>query len=78
MDTAQMDEVVTVTGDESFATSRRLAAVEGIPAGISSGAAVAAALKVARRPEMRGKMIVTVLPSFAERYMSTPLFEGLD
>jgi cysteine synthase A len=57
--------------------ARKLATREGIPGGISSGAALAATLKVARRPEMKGKLIVTIIPSFAERYISTALFEGL-
>jgi cysteine synthase A len=66
-----------VGNDESFAMARRLAKVEGIPGGISSGAAVVAALKVARRPEAAGKLMVVIIPSFAERYMTTALFEGL-
>jgi len=77
MDTSQIDEVITVSNDDAFSMSRTLAKLEGIPAGISSGAALAASIKVARRPEMAGKMIVTVIPSFAERYISTPLFEGI-
>ena len=77
LDTHEIDEVVQVTNEESFATARRLARTEGIPAGISSGAALAATLRVARRPEMAGKRIVTIIPSFAERYISTALFEGL-
>jgi cysteine synthase A len=77
MDTKQIDEIVTVSNDEAIGTSRKLASVEGIPCGISSGAALAAAFKVARRPESAGKMIVTVIPDFAERYISTVLFEGL-
>lgn len=72
-----IDEVVKVTNDEAFAHARRLARTEGVPCGISSGAALAATLKVARRPEMAGKRIVTIIPSFAERYITTPLFEGL-
>jgi cysteine synthase A len=75
--TKEIDEVITVENDEAFATARRLARTEGIPGGISSGAAVAATLKLARRPEMAGKRIVTIIPSFAERYITTPLFEGL-
>ena len=76
LDMALVDEVVTVGNDESFAMSRRLAAREGIPAGISSGAALAATLAVARRPEMAGKRFVTIIPSFAERYLTTALFDG--
>ena len=72
-----IDEIVRVGNDTAFETSRRLARIEGIPVGISSGAALAAALEVGARPEMAGKMIVVVLPSFAERYLSTALFEGL-
>jgi cysteine synthase A len=77
MDTKLIDEIVTVSNDEAIGTSRKLASVEGIPCGISSGAALAATFKVARRPESAGKMIVTVIPDFAERYISTVLFEGL-
>ena len=77
LDTKAIDEIVQVTNEESFAMTRRLAVREGIPGGISSGAALAATLKVARRPEMKGKLIVTIIPSFAERYISTTLFEGL-
>jgi cysteine synthase A len=75
LDTSLIDEIVKVSTDESFALARRLARLEGIPGGISSGAAVAAALVVAKRPEMAGRTIVTIIPSFAERYLSTPLFE---
>jgi len=57
--------------------AKRLARTEGIPCGISSGTALVAALRVAKRPEMAGKRIVTIIPSFAERYITTPLFEGL-
>ncbi|HTU56012.1 MAG TPA: cysteine synthase A [Acetobacteraceae bacterium] len=73
-----IDEIIQVGNEESFAAARRLARAEGIPAGISSGAALAATLKLARRPEMAGKRIVTIIPDFAERYMSTALFEGMD
>ncbi|HYZ62938.1 MAG TPA: cysteine synthase A [Acetobacteraceae bacterium] len=78
LDTAQIDEVVQVSNEESFAAARRLARTEGIPGGISSGSALAATLKVARRPAIAGKRIVTIIPSFAERYITTALFEGLD
>jgi cysteine synthase A len=76
-DRSLMDEVITVENQEAFENARRLARTEGIPAGISSGAALAATLKLANRPEMAGKRIVTIIPSFAERYITTPLFEGL-
>jgi cysteine synthase A len=77
LDTKAIDEIVQVTNEESFVLARRLARVEGIPGGISSGAALAATLKVAKQPEMAGKLIVTIIPSFAERYITTALFEGL-
>ena len=76
LDIELVDEVIKIANETAFATSRRLARTEGIPGGISSGAAVAAALEVAARPEMRGRMIVAIIPSFAERYITTPLFEG--
>jgi cysteine synthase A len=77
LDTSIYDEVVTATNEEAFTYARLAARLEGIPVGISSGAAIAAALKVGRRPQFAGKNIVVVIPSFAERYLSTPLFEGL-
>ena len=77
LDRSVIDEIATCSNQTAFETARALARYEGIPGGISSGAAVAAALKIGARPEMEGKVIVTVLPSFAERYLSTPLFEGL-
>ena len=73
-----IDEIIQVSNEESFAAARRLARIEGIPGGISAGAALAATLRLAHRPEMSGKRIVTIIPSFAERYMTTALFEGLD
>ena len=76
-DTSLIDEVVKVSNEESFATARKLARLEGIPGGISSGAAAAAAVKVGARDDMAGKTLVVILPSFAERYVSTALFEGL-
>jgi cysteine synthase A len=76
-DTSLIDEVVTVTNEEAMETARLLAKLEGIPGGISSGAAAAAAVKVGSRDDMTGKTLVVILPSFAERYVSTALFEGL-
>jgi cysteine synthase len=77
VDRSVIDEVVTVSNDEAFAFAREAARLEGLPGGISSGAVLAAAIKVAKRPEAKGKRIVAVIPSFAERYLSTALFEGL-
>lgn len=75
LNTDLIDEVITVENDAAFEAARNVAVVEGVPVGISSGAALVAALEVAKRPEMAGKNIVVVLPSFAERYLSTPLFD---
>lgn len=77
MDTSFMDEVVQVDNEKAFEIARLVAAKEGLPVGISSGAAIAAALEVAAREEMKGKRIVVIAASFAERYLSTVLFEGL-
>ncbi len=77
LDRGVIDEVIQVGNDDSFAMARRIAAVEGIPVGISSGAALTAAFDLALRPEYEGKLIVAIIPSFAERYLSTALFEGL-
>ncbi|MFG1403479.1 cysteine synthase A [Xanthobacter sediminis] len=77
LDRSIIDEVVTVGNQTAFDTARALARYEGIPGGISSGAAIAAALEIAGREELAGKTIVAIVPSFAERYLSTALFEGL-
>ncbi len=77
LDRSVIDEVVKVTNEESFSTARELARLEGIPCGISSGAAVSAACAIGARDGMAGKQIVVIVPSFAERYLSTALFEGL-
>ena len=75
LNTGLIDEVVTVANETAFETARLAARIEGIPGGISSGAALAAGFEVAARPQMAGKTIVAVLPSFAERYLSTALFD---
>jgi cysteine synthase A len=77
LDTSVIDGVVTIGNETAFETARMIARTEGIPVGISSGAAIAAALEVAAKPEMKGKQIVVIIPSFAERYLSTALFENL-
>jgi cysteine synthase A len=77
VDVKAIDEVVQITNQEALETSRKVARQEGIAVGISSGAIVCAALKVAARPEAKGKTVVCFAPSPAERYMSTALFEGL-
>jgi len=78
LNTDIIDEVLLVSNDDALETARKLATVEGIPGGISSGAALACALRVAARDDMAGKNAVTVLPDFAERYVSTALFDGLE
>lgn len=78
LDTGVYDEVIQVSNEDSFANSRLIARIEGIPVGISSGAALTAAIEVGKRPENAGKNIVIIIPSFAERYLSTALFEGLE
>jgi cysteine synthase A len=77
LDTSLVDETITVSNEEAFQWARRLAKEEGIMAGISSGANMCAAAKLAARPEWKGKRIVAIMPSLGERYLSTPLFEGL-
>src|SRR5262249_51011649 len=77
LDRSVIDDVITVGNQSAFDNARLLARIEGIPGGISSGAAIAAALELAARPGMEGKTIVVVIPSFAERYISSALFEGL-
>lgn len=75
LNTDLIDDVLTIDNDAAFGTAKHVAAEDGVPVGISSGAAIAASLLVGARPEMRGKRIVTIIPSFAERYLSTPLFD---
>jgi cysteine synthase A len=77
LDKSVIDEIITIGNETAFANARQLAKLEGIPVGISSGAAVAAALEVATRKDMAGKTVVAIIPSFAERYLSTALFDGL-
>ena len=77
LDTTLIDEIVKISNDLALSTARELARTEGLPGGISSGAATAAALELGKRPENKGKNIVVIIPSFAERYLSTALFDGL-
>ena len=72
-----IDEILRIGNETAFQMARRVARIEGLPVGISSGAAIAAGLELGSRPDMAGKTIVVILPSFAERYLSTALFEGL-
>ena len=78
LNTEIYDEVVRVKNDDAFLFARRMAAEEGLLVGISSGAAVSAALAVAKRPENKGKLVVVIIPSFGERYLSTALFQDLE
>jgi cysteine synthase A len=77
LNTKLIDEVVRIANETAFRTAREVAKLEGLPVGISSGAALAAGLEIGARRDMEGKMIVVVLPSFAERYLSTSLFDGM-
>ncbi len=77
LDIKLIDEIIRIGNETAFTVARKAARLEGLPVGISSGAAIAAGLEVGTRPEMAGKLIVVILPSFAERYLSTPLFEEL-
>lgn len=78
LDATQIDEIVTVTNDDAYAMMRTVAKTEGIPVGVSSGAAIHAALHIAQRDDMAGKMIVVIVPSMAERYLSLPPFKDLE
>lgn len=78
LDTDIYDEIIQVSNEDAFKNARAIARIEGIPVGISSGAALTAAIEVGKRPENAGKNIVVIIPSFAERYLSTALFDGLD
>ncbi len=77
LNTGIYDEIVRVRNDDAFDIARRLATEEGLLAGISSGAATWAALQVAARPRNKGKLVVVIIPSFGERYLSTKLYEHL-
>ena len=77
LDVSLIDEVISIANEAAFETARTLARLEGIPAGISSGAAIAGALEIAERPDMQGKRFLVIIPSFAERYLSTALFDGI-
>jgi cysteine synthase A len=78
LETNLIDDIIRVENDDAFKIAREVASTDGLPVGISSGAALWAAMQVAQRPENEGKMIVVILASFAERYLSTALFEGME
>ena len=78
LNTAIYDEIICVKNDDAFATARQMATEEGLLVGISSGAATWAGLELAKRPENAGKLIVVIIPSFGERYLSTALYQHLD
>ena len=78
LDRSIYDEIVQVSNDDAFANARLVARLEGVPVGISSGAALTAAIRIGTRPEHAGKRMVVIIPSFAERYLSTALFDGLE
>jgi cysteine synthase A len=77
LDKSLIDEIVTIGNETAFETARKAARLEGVPCGISSGAAIAAALEIGTRPAMKGKTVVAIIPDFAERYLSTALFDGI-
>ena len=77
LNTDLIDEIVQVSNDDAFVMARKVARVEGMPVGISASAALAAAVAIGRRPQLQGRVIVVILPDFAERYISTALFDGL-
>jgi cysteine synthase A len=77
LDRTVIDEILQISNETAFATARKVARLEGVPVGISSGAALAAAIELGLRPENEGKVIVVIIPSFAERYLSTALFDGI-
>ena len=77
LDTSVYDEVIKVSNDQAFEMARKVAKVEGVPVGISSGAALTAAIELSKRRGMKGKNIVVIIPSFAERYLSSALFDGI-
>lgn len=77
LDTSLIDETISIANETAFSVARKVASLEGVPVGISSGAALAAAIEIGERRGMKGKRIVAIIPSFAERYLSTALFEGI-